>query len=251
MDAPASLGGVVDSAGSDERGRVAPCAEYPNDNPALHCGAIWFCAEVGAQPVCERRSAPATEGAHGTPQSQTAQARPEAPASFDADEDDPGDIEIVDDLSFDDAIDEPGRPQADPIESLPAEPSGDSRPPDEDDAFAALVRALEEVAMATGAGESAMALLRVLTGRARRDSTAELDTAGATDLDTWRGQALAWQAILRGESDDFGACGGAMLDDWCAALLAFVIRSPARTDGLKRDLRRRGVAAFGIVTAAA
>ena len=68
---------------------------------------------------------------------------------------------------------------------------------------------------------------------------------------TLRAQALAWQGILRGESEDFGACGGAMLDEWCAALIAGVLGQSVRADGLKRELRRRGVAAFGLVEQAA
>jgi hypothetical protein len=33
--------------------RVARCAEFPNDNPSLHQGAIWICAEIGAGASCE------------------------------------------------------------------------------------------------------------------------------------------------------------------------------------------------------
>ena len=64
-------------------------------------------------------------------------------------------------------------------------------------------------------------------------------------------QALAWQGILRGESEDFAACGGGMLDEWTASLVAQRLGNAQRADGLKRELRRRGVAAFGLVDQAA
>ena len=32
---------------------LAACAEFPNDNPGLHLGAIWYCGEVTGGPVCE------------------------------------------------------------------------------------------------------------------------------------------------------------------------------------------------------
>jgi hypothetical protein len=42
-----------------------------------------------------------------------------------------------------------------------------------------------------------------------------------------------------------------MLDEWCAGLLAKIMGSPSRVEGLRRDLRGRGVAAFGLVADAA
>jgi hypothetical protein len=60
---------------------------------------------------------------------------------------------------------------------------------------------------------------------------------------------LAWQGILRGESEDFGALGP--LDEWAADVVARVVGNPARADGIRRELRRRGVAAFGVVADAA
>ena len=67
-------------------------------------------------------------------------------------------------------------------------------------------------------------------------------------------KVLAWQGILRGESEDFALSdGGALepLDEWAADVLARVLGAPARTDGIRRELRRRGVAAFGLVASAA
>src|SRR5580704_3190488 len=34
---------------------LAACAEYPNDNPGLHRGAIWMCPGVTGPATCDRR----------------------------------------------------------------------------------------------------------------------------------------------------------------------------------------------------
>jgi hypothetical protein len=60
----------------------------------------------------------------------------------------------------------------------------------------------------------------------------------------------AWRAILRGTSDDLAACGTAMLDEWAADVLARLIGELGRTAQLRRELRDRGVAAFGLIEAA-
>ena len=67
---------------------------------------------------------------------------------------------------------------------------------------------------AAGADEATLATLGCLLGRTRLDASAPESHA------TLRAQALAWQGILRGESEDFAACGGGMLDEWSAALIA-------------------------------
>ena len=67
-------------------------------------------------------------------------------------------------------------------------------------------------------------------------------------------KVVAWQGILRGESEDFSLPdGGALepLDEWAADVLARVLGSPARADAVRRDVRRRGIAAFGLVSEAA
>ena len=61
---------------------------------------------------------------------------------------------------------------------------------------------------------------------------------------------VAWQGILRGESEDFSLCGGT-LDEWTANVLARLLGNAGRADGIRRELRRRGIAAFGLVSAAA
>jgi hypothetical protein len=204
---------------------LAACAEFPNDNPGLHRGAIWFCSDVTGAAGFERPAAEPTMAAEPSPDPPTDPTPPVLEADEPTD-----DIEIVEELAFEDAVDESPEPPA-----LPAS----------DDPFAVLVAAVEDVARLAGADDAAMATLASLLGRAR------IDPAAPATSHALRAQALAWQGILRGESEDFGACGGSMLDEWCAALVAGLLGQPVRADGLKRELRRRGVAAFGLVEQAA
>jgi hypothetical protein len=218
---------------------LAACAEFPNDNPGLHRGAIWFGADVTGEPSFEPQLAGIREQGNGNGNAESGVGDPPTdptPPVVEADAD-TDDIEIVETLPFDDAVDESPEPPSVPEE--PVAPVADACP------FATLVAVLEEVARAAGADDEAMSTLACLVGRAR------LDAAAPAESHTLRAQALAWQGILRGESEDFNACGGAMLDEWCAALVAGVVGQNARADGLKRELRRRGVAAFGLVEQAA
>ena len=73
---------------------------------------------------------------------------------------------------------------------------------------------------------------------------------GSSRGDAFRRTSHAWRAILRGDSEDFSACGPRMLDEWAADLVARLVAAPSRTEQLRRQLRERGVAAFGLVMAA-
>jgi len=196
-------------------------AEFPNDNPDLHPGAFWRRFGTGA--VLAAGEAGVGVGvAVGV-------------AVDDGDDEDPGDIEVLDEIEFEGAVEESV------FESdLPPQPAATS-----DDPFATLVRVMEDVAHAANAGDEAIALLRAIAGAARLDANA------TPEAHALREYALAWQGILRGESEDFGACGSAMLDEWAADVIARALGGTARADGLKRELRRRGVAAFGLVAEAA
>jgi hypothetical protein len=65
------------------------------------------------------------------------------------------------------------------------------------------------------------------------------------------GARVAWRAILRSESEDFGACGALALDEWAADLIARLLGSASRAASMKRQLRDHGVAAFGLALHAA
>jgi hypothetical protein len=62
--------------------------------------------------------------------------------------------------------------------------------------------------------------------------------------------ARAWQSVIRGQAEDFSACGTETLDEWAAGIVARVVSS-SRADSIRRELRRRGVAAFGFMAEAA
>jgi len=132
-------------------------------------------------------------------------------------------------------------------------------PPAPDDPFTVLVCALADVAIAADA-QHAAAVLPALLIDGRIDETlapevlAALAEGGIAEngavTEAFATTTRAWRAVLRGTSDDLSACGSAMLDEWAADLLARLLGAPGRAALLQRDLRSRGVAAFGLVEAA-
>ena len=91
---------------------AAPCAEFPNGNAALHRGAVWECADVVGAPSCELPEAEPTSPAEPQILDSVPPCLPVQPLSLLADhedepqEDEPGLIEVVDELTFDGAVDE-------------------------------------------------------------------------------------------------------------------------------------------------
>jgi hypothetical protein len=266
--------------------RVAPCTEYPNDNPGLHCGAILVCAAIGADAVFElppRAREADAPGASGLPvedaeayvedaeayvapigtldaperleeipettEEDLSQNEPcAASEGFSAEEADTEVIEIVEEIHFDDAVDEELESYPPPSDAaladegstgLPADPSLCASPSSPADAFASFVLVLEDVAIASGADARARDNLRAYLG--------EMCVEGILADE----KAIAWQGILRGESEDFGPCGSATLDEWAADLVARALGNASRAAGIRRDLRQRGVAAFGFIADAA
>lgn len=127
------------------------------------------------------------------------------------------------------------------------------------DPYEAFVGALTAVAMANGASRGAALLTTLLDGagdlRGIPDETREnltraevLDSSGGRMSEAFVATANAWRQVLRNESSDFSACGTATLDVWGADLL----RSLGVDAGIdvRKELRRRGVAAFGMRVAA-
>jgi hypothetical protein len=258
---------------------AAPCAEFPNGNAALHRGAVWECADVVGAPSCEFPEAKLT--ARADPQILSPSlCLPVQPLSLVADdeddEDEPGLIEVVDELTLDGAVDEfelaVAAPGAESDAAL-GDRDEDEREPAAHDPFVTLVGALEDTALALGAGEPGVACLRALFGVTRWDAIDAIAAAdpGAPAIEAllagrilvrsearanavarasgFTEQVLAWQGILRGETEDFALC--AALDEWAADVLARVLGAPARAETIRRELRRRGVAAFGLVANAA
>lgn len=128
-------------------------------------------------------------------------------------------------------------------------------PPAPDDPFTVLVCTLADVAIQAGSPNVASLLPGLLFDGRLPDSLDPdvIEALRASGL--WDGRGIsdafvtttgAWRAILRGTSDDFDACGAAMLDEWASDLLAKLLSSPARAPTLRQELRSRGVAAFGL-----
>ena len=180
---------------------------------------------------------------------------------LDDEDDDAADI-VVEELP---PLDESASVEGAPIMAAPPPPppatveTATSLPPASGDPFTVLVSTLADVAI--GAGSPYVAsLLPALLLEGRLDHAMAADAAGAlAEADvargaevsaTFIGQTRAWRALLAGTSDDFAACGNAMLDEWAAELLARLLGAPSKATALRRELRSRGVAAFGLVEAA-
>jgi hypothetical protein len=256
----------------------ARASEFPNDNRSLHRGAIWVTdAPCGpweseailtpAAPCVEASaavSAPTLAPAPAPPPVPTLAAseptlapaseptlaptlepppEPTLPPEVLALDEDPADIEIVEEL-----------------EPLDLELGHRA----EDDPFRTFIQTLVEVAVEAGLDRAAAILPALLdegrvmpgvlpdsvTDALLTNGTLSSTEAGLVGGESFRRTSAAWRAILRGDSEDFSSCGSRMLDEWAADLVACLVLAPAKTEGLRRQLRTRGVAAFGLVLAA-
>jgi hypothetical protein len=130
-------------------------------------------------------------------------------------------------------------------------------------AFAHFEQALSAILMAQSASRAAALLpkflrLEALPGDAlTKDVQLTLQSRGYLDgsgrySPKFRDLCGAWIAVLQGSSQDFAACGTTTLDRFGADLLAALLAVPAtRSDELRRELRKAGIAAFGILEATA
>jgi hypothetical protein len=115
-------------------------------------------------------------------------------------------------------------------------------------AFDSFVEALVAVLLSGGATRAAAALPALLRSGRIEEALADVPLLRSAELRT---TLEAWRAVLAGTSSDLSTCGASTLDRWAAELLAVVLGAPAaRVEDLRRDLRRRGVAAFGMLDAA-
>lgn len=148
-------------------------------------------------------------------------------------------------------------------EETPAPPS-ETRRAVGDDGFARFVDALVEIAVAEGA-EGAAVVLPALLGleaveveafgpggpRMVVSSGFGVETDGLVRASArLEGLVRAWGGVLR-RTGDFSACGSETLNEWAADLLAAVLGDAQRASAMQYQLRRRGVAAFGMVQLAA
>jgi hypothetical protein len=222
-------------------------SEFPNDNAEISGGAIWIGAEL---------TGPATlELAPFQP------VRAEAfVLFFDDDEgyiDGPVELELAGgglSVTVHTPIEAPPVVEAAPIE---APPVVEMAP-----AFAHFESALTAALMAQGASRSAALLPRLLrleslpADALGKDVLLTLQSRGYLDgharySQKFRDLCGAWSAVLSGSSQDFAACGTTTLDRFGADLLAALLAvSATRADELRRQLRKAGIAAFGVLQAA-
>ncbi len=161
--------------------------------------------------------------------------------------DDDADIEIVD--SFDDA-----------------DFQADFAPAPVIDPVAVFLSQLTTVALAAGAPMDAVAMLGGMLGFDRLDVSRASDQTlqslvgvgllSQTDGDWVRADAVvtiaqAWRVAIAGGDPDLSVCGSKMLDEWSADIVAKLAGAPHKLEVVRRDLRARGVAAFGLLIEAA
>jgi hypothetical protein len=203
---------------------AAPSAEFPNDNSALHEGTIWMCDELGGPLVAHAPEEPVAEAARELERDDVL-----------AGEDENEAIEIVESIVLEGPIELVPAPlesgvvtSTASVEDEPEPRLVSTPPPPISDPFEAFLQTLSDVACDAGQTFAASEIGATLEGDA---------------------VALAWRAILNGESDDFSLCA-VPLDEWAAGVLARILSAPHKTTQIRRELRVRGVAAFGLVDAA-
>jgi len=220
-------------------------SEFPNDNAAISSGAVWVC--------------------NGLTGAATAEVPPFEPVPnepfvfwFEDDDELEGPVELQGSseglsVKICEALDDD--PEVGPLVESTEQPPASA-------AFAHFERALTAILMAHGASRSAALLPKLLrlesipADALAKDVQLTLQSRGYLDGNTrysarYRELCGAWTAVLTGASEDFSACGTTTLDRFGAELVAALLAVPAtRADELRRELRKSGVAAFGVLEAA-
>jgi hypothetical protein len=295
-------------------------AEFPNDNPLLHQGAVWICTRVRGSPRAILRASrpPPEPGPEAVPvpvpvpvfvcapvplADPTPEPVPEPePVSVSVPVPvpvfvcvpmplaDPEPLAVAEPEPL--AVAEPEAsvpelepervcgPVAEPDPVLAAIPeaelppsvaelaaTSEPAPVPVDDPFADYLRAVGEVVLDAGLTRAAAAIPACFEGasfaaEAFDKTTRDLLVARGFAQDDGMGGLVpsagfrttvgVWRRVLRGEPADLAECGSVMLDEWTAEFVAVLLgASSARSDDVRRQLRRKGVAAFGMLARAA
>jgi hypothetical protein len=227
-------------------GFLSLASEFPNDNAEISGGAIWIGAELT-----------------GPAQLELAPYRPvKAEAFVLLFDDDEGDIDGPLELEMSTGSPNVTVHTPEPVhgnEPAPVQPADEFAVAP---AFAHFEAALAAALMAQGASRSAALLPRILrleplpADTVSKEVWLTLQSRGYLESNArysqkFRELCTAWTAVLQGSSEDFGACGTTTLDRFGADLLAALLAVPAtRADELRRQLRKAGIAAFGVLAAA-
>jgi hypothetical protein len=239
--------------------RPTRASEFPNDNPKVSEGAIWVCPEVrsrarswlqpafdhGVDPrllTIENASLPGLLPVTARPAPPPAVAPVAAPAL------------VI-------PTPKPPRAATPVIETTKTAPE---QAAPASDSFAEFVQALVDLAQAHGGTRAALCLPALLgaapfragaLGAEIEKTLAErgvLAPSGRKKSDSFEQTSSAWRSVLSGATDDLSSCGTTTLDQFGAELLAALLEVPkSRVEELRRELRRRGVAAFGMIAHAA
>ena len=150
-------------------------------------------------------------------------------------------IEVVDELEFD-AVDElfVQTEAVAPVDPRPGVSAFVSTDP-----FTRFVDVVTGAARTAGASPEVLSAIPALFGlrRLARDEGQPLRPAQVTR------EVHAWMSVLRGEATDLGACGSVPLDEWAAGIVAQAIGDATLAPAVRRELRARGVLAFGLLAA--
>jgi hypothetical protein len=148
---------------------------------------------------------------------------------------------------------------------VPPKPGATTRPPEPPspahERVETYIRAIVEVALTHGAADTAAHVESLFkTGMpapldlnpSARAALLDGNILEATDegvhATAWFTRtSSAWQSMLRGEGGNVAECGESTLDDWTANLIARLVAKPGMASTIRRDLRRRGIAAFGML----
>ncbi len=221
-------------------------AEFPHDNPEVDRGALWvgsalcMIAAPEEEPTEVEVDVPAAVAAAPV-------VEVEVPVAVAASQ-----------VAIAVAVSEPAEIVGTGIDR--AEEAAQNAP--ECDPIAAFVQAVTEVALAYGPAETAAqleALFHFGTFDADELSPSaqaalfegkilEPVDGGVRPTEGFTSTSAAWRSILRGEPGDLSACGESTLDTWTADLVARLVASPDKASTIRRDLRRRGIAAFGMLS---
>jgi hypothetical protein len=142
-----------------------------------------------------------------------------------------------------------------------SEPTGAESAPS--DGFGIFVAALAAVLLQRGATRGAAVIADLLGGtRVAADALGEtlvqqLNGRGIGELrgdqfvvdEAFAQTASGWRTLLSSESADFSSCAET-LDDWATGVVTALLPGHAPAKDVRRELRRKGVAAFGMLAAA-
>jgi hypothetical protein len=237
-------------------GKRLVVSEFPNDNPDLHDGLVWACPSpcAPALPTLRLRAA----GAVRVLKPGWEKATPAPPVVGP-----PLPVALAPAFVESELASEPEPARAVAAESARPEDlevTASDPPPN---GFASFVAALAAILAERGATRAATSV-GALLGLARLapdafDATTATALVARGMLDPTSGRptpefsvlARAWRDVLDDTGGDLSACGSATLDVFGANLLATLLGLPSgRAEELRRALRQRGVAAFGMLVAA-